>query len=115
MWRPRGGRVTDARLSSRRTSFHFLAGDVIDLFHFTSSSTTHHHAAHHQQPPGITFIYDLSPMQVVVTEEAETLFRFVVYIFAIIGGGFTVFGMIDGLVFHGDRLLREKRGLGKAA
>ena len=34
---------------------------------------------------------------------------------AIIGGGFTVFGMIDGLVYHSDRLLREKVGLGKAA
>ena len=54
-------------------------------------------------------------LQVVITEEAESLFRFVVYIFAIIGGGFTVFGIIDSVVFHGDRLLREKVGVGKLA
>jgi hypothetical protein len=54
-------------------------------------------------------------MQVIIAEESEGLFRFVVYVFAIIGGGFTVFGMIDGLVYHSDRLLREKTGLGKAA
>jgi len=54
-------------------------------------------------------------MQVIIAEESEGLFRFVVYVFAIIGGGFTVFGMIDGLVYHSDRLLREKVGLGKAA
>ena len=53
--------------------------------------------------------------QVIIAEESEGLFRFVVYVFAIIGGGFTVFGMIDGLVYHSDRLLREKVGLGKAA
>lgn len=65
--------------------------------------------------PAVTFTYDLSPMQVIIAEESEGLFRFVVYVFAIIGGGFTVFGMIDGLVYHSDRLLREKVGLGKAA
>jgi hypothetical protein len=65
--------------------------------------------------PAVTFTYDLSPMQVIIAEESEGLFRFVVYVFAIIGGGFTVFGMIDGLVYHSDRLLREKTGLGKAA
>ena len=43
------------------------------------------------------------------------LFRFVVFIFAIIGGGFTVFGLIDSLFFHTERVLREKVGLGKAA
>ena len=89
-----------------------LSGELVDAYHLTSSSSQHEAR---EAPPAITLTYDLSPMQVVVTEEAESLFRFVVYIFAIIGGGFTVFGLIDALFFHGDRLLREKVGLGKAA
>jgi len=102
-----------------RTTFHFLPStigfeNVADMFHFTSSSSTHVQTRPHQAP-SLTFSYDLSPMQVVITEETEGLFRFIVYIFAIIGGGFTVFGMIDSVVFHGDRLLRQKVGLGKAA
>ena len=51
----------------------------------------------------------------IIAEESEGLFRFVVYVFAIIGGGFTVFGLIDSVVYHGDRIFREKVGMGKAA
>ena len=51
----------------------------------------------------------------IIAEESEGLFRFIVYCFAIIGGGFTVFGLIDGVVFHTERMFREKVGLGKAA
>ena len=69
----------------------------------------------HHGSPAITFQYDLSPMQVLVAEESEGTFRFVVYVFAILGGGFTVFGLLDGFIFHGNRLLREKIGLGKVA
>ena len=82
-------------------------------YHFTTSAATH--TTQQGGVPAVTFTYDLSPMQVIIAEESEGLFRFVVYVFAIIGGGFTVFGMIDGLVYHSDRLLREKVGLGKAA
>ncbi|KAL1507913.1 hypothetical protein AB1Y20_007518 [Prymnesium parvum] len=107
-----------------RTTFHFLRGTTyagalqglgtrVDMYHFTSSSSTHQTQPH--SSPAVSITYDLSPMQVVVTEEAESLFRFIVYIFAIIGGGFTVFGIIDNVVFYGDRLLREKAGIGKAA
>lgn len=83
------------------------------MYHFTTSAATH--TTQQGGVPAVTFTYDLSPMQVIIAEESEGLFRFVVYVFAIIGGGFTVFGMIDGLVYHSDRLLREKVGLGKAA
>ena len=95
-----------------RTSFRLLSGSLVGTYHLSSSSSQHEA---HEQPPAVSFTYDLSPMQVVITEEAEGLFRFVVFIFAIIGGGFTVFGLIDSLFFHTERVLREKVGLGKAA
>ena len=80
---------------------------------FTASSSTH--KADAKGPPSVEFTYDLAPMQVVITEESEGLFRFVVFCFAIVGGGFTAFGLLDAILFHGDRLLRQKVGLGKAA
>mmetsp|Transcript_58470 Transcript_58470/g.96498 ORF Transcript_58470/g.96498 Transcript_58470/m.96498 type:complete len:684 (-) Transcript_58470:658-2709(-) len=94
-----------------RTTLRMLAGHVADMYHFTASSSTH---THWEDAPRLTFSYDLAPMQVTITEETEGLFRFVVYIFAIIGGGFTVFGLFDSMLFHGDRLLRAKINIGKA-
>jgi len=96
-----------------RTSFAFLSGRHVDVYHFTASSSTH--KADAKGPPSVEFTYDLAPMQVVITEESEGLFRFVVFCFAIVGGGFTAFGLLDAILFHGDRLLRQKVGLGKAA
>ena len=52
-------------------------------------------------------------LQVMITEETEGLFRFIVYIFAIIGGGFTAFGLFDSVYFYSDRMLRKKIGMGK--
>jgi len=93
-----------------RTTISLLAhSDAIDMYHFTAASST---VTHHGSP-AITFSYDLSPMQILIAEETEGLFRFVVYCFAILGGGFTVFGLVDGVLFHGTRMLREKVGLGK--
>ena len=94
-----------------RTTFRPLKEEPVDMYHFTTSSSSHTT----QQSAAVTFTYDLSPMQVIIAEESEGLFRFIVYCFAIIGGGFTVFGLIDGVVYYGDRMFREKVGLGKAA
>ena len=94
-----------------RTTFRPLKEEPVDMYHFTTSSSSHTT----QQSAAVTFTYDLSPMQVIIAEESEGLFRFIVYCFAIIGGGFTVFGLIDGVVFHTERMFREKVGLGKAA
>lgn len=64
--------------------------------------------------PAAVFSYDISPMQVLVTEERETFAAFLTQICAIIGGVFTVTGLIDGLVYHGSATLRQKLEIGKA-
>ena len=79
-----------------RTSFAFLSGRHVDVYHFTASSSTH--KADAKGPPSVEFTYDLAPMQVVITEESEGLFRFVVFCFAIVGGGFTAFGLLDAIL-----------------
>jgi len=95
-----------------RTTVRLLRGEKTDMISYTASSAT---LAHLHTGPSIAFTYDLSPLHVIIDEETEGLFRFLVYIFAILGGGFTVFGLFDSVLFHGDRLLRQKISVGKVA
>ncbi|MGH0139143.1 UNVERIFIED_CONTAM: hypothetical protein FKN15_068864 [Acipenser sinensis] len=49
--------------------------------------------------PAIWFRYDLSPITVKYTERRQPLYRFITTICAIIGGTFTVAGIIDSCIF----------------
>ena len=74
------------------------------------------HAADPQQRlvPNAVFSYDISPMEVVVREERESFAAFLTQICAIIGGVFTVTGLVDGLVYHGADLVSRKMEIGMA-
>mgnify|MGYP003328867161 CR=1 FL=1 len=65
--------------------------------------------------PSAVFYYDVSPMQVVVREERKTFANFLTQLCAIIGGVFTVTGLLDGAIFHGGNSLRKKMEIGKAS
>ncbi|XP_077464831.1 endoplasmic reticulum-Golgi intermediate compartment protein 1 isoform X2 [Stigmatopora argus] len=49
--------------------------------------------------PAIWFRYDLSPITVKYTERRQPLYRFITSICAIVGGTFTVAGIIDSCIF----------------
>jgi hypothetical protein len=60
---------------------------------------------HHQKPienqrslPGVYFFYDLSPIMVQVKESRRSFFHFLTQLCAIIGGVFTVAGIVDRMV-----------------
>ena len=59
--------------------------------------------------------YDAANSQVVVKEERKTFAGFLTQICAIIGGVFTVTGLIDASFYHGSNALRRKMEIGKAA
>ena len=63
--------------------------------------------------PGVFFMYDLSPIMVKYTEVSKSLAHFLTGVCAIVGGVFTVAGIIDNLVYHGMRSLEKKIELGK--
>lgn len=65
--------------------------------------------------PGVFFLYDLSPMMVQLTEHRHSLTHFLTGICAIVGGVFTVAGMVDGMLYHSTRALKKKIDLGKAS
>jgi len=64
--------------------------------------------------PGLFFMYELSPIMVKFTERRKSLAHFLTGICAIIGGVFTVAGLIDSFIYQSMRSLKQKIDLGKA-
>ena len=69
---------------------------------------------HLSRNAGVFFMYDLSPMMVQLTETRRSLTHFLTGVCAIVGGVFTVAGMVDGMLYHSQRALKKKIELGKA-
>jgi len=66
-----------------------------------------------QELPSAKFTYDLSPMQVVVKESPRSFAHFLTSVCAIVGGVFTVTGLLDSVVYHGGKVVAEKINMGK--
>lgn len=63
--------------------------------------------------PGIFFYYDLSPIKVVKKERRTPFVEFVTSTCAIVGGVFTISGIVDALIYHGQKVVKKKVDLGK--
>ncbi|KAH7331841.1 hypothetical protein KP509_20G052900 [Ceratopteris richardii] len=63
--------------------------------------------------PGVFFFYDLSPIKVNFDQTKTPFLHFLTNICAIIGGVFTVSGIIDAFVYHGNKAIQRKRQLNK--
>ena len=59
--------------------------------------------------PGVFFMYDLSPIMVNVRQSSSSFGHFLTSLFAIVGGVFTVAGIIDSFVYQGLKSLANKR------
>lgn len=79
------------------------------------SVTEHFRSAdgYSQSLPGVFFFYDFSPIKVNFSEENVSLLHFLTNICAIVGGIFTVSGIIDAFVYHGQRAIKKKMEIGK--
>lgn len=62
--------------------------------------------------PGVFFSYELSPLMVKYTEKKKSFGHFATNVCAIIGGVFTVAGLIDTFLYHSVRAI-QKQELGK--
>lgn len=63
--------------------------------------------------PGVFFFYDLSPIKVTFTETHSSFLHFMTNVCAIVGGIFTVAGIVDSFIYHGQKALRKKMEIGK--
>lgn len=66
-----------------------------------------------QSLPGVFFFYDLSPIKVTFTEEHISFLHFLTNVCAIVGGVFTVSGIIDAFIYHGQKAIKKKMEIGK--
>ncbi|VFR00353.1 unnamed protein product [Cuscuta campestris] len=66
-----------------------------------------------QTLPGVFFFYDLSPIKVTFTEQHVSFLHFLTSVCAIVGGVFTVSGIIDSFIYHGQKAIKKKMELGK--
>ncbi|CAF1130789.1 unnamed protein product [Adineta steineri] len=66
------------------------------------------------QLPGTFFTYEISAIMVKFVERQRSLAQFLTSSCAIIGGVFTVSGLIDAFIYRGGCLLKQKLEIGKA-
>jgi thiol-disulfide isomerase/thioredoxin len=92
------------------TAYEVTASRTIDTFQYTVNNN---HYQDGESLPSAVFSYDISPMQVVVSEERKTFAAFLTQICAIIGGLFTVTGLVDGALYHGSATVMKKMEIGK--
>ena len=121
-----GGKFTSEG-SPHHTHEHYLKvvetqvvhKDLKHLEHFTDAHVYRYTSSSHEYKeegniPKIKFTYDLDPMGVLVQDNAMPLYKFLTSVCAIIGGAFTMFGLLDGVFYHSMRSLEKKMQLGKA-
>jgi len=91
----------------------------IDGFSYSTNqfSVTEHYKPLKDQSglPGVFFMYELSPILVKFRESRKSFPHFLTGICAIIGGVFTVSGLIDSFIYQGLRSLKKKVELGKVS
>ena len=57
--------------------------------------------------PNAAFHYDISPVMVVVKEETQSFSSFITNICAVIGGIYTVVGLLDSVLYHTAENLKK--------
>ena len=64
---------------------------------------------------GVFFNFEISPMRVIYRQTSLTVLQFLTSVCAIVGGVFTVAGLVDGFIYNANRTLKRKIQLGKAS
>ncbi|CAI5737965.1 unnamed protein product [Hyaloperonospora brassicae] len=80
-------------------------GSAINVYKYTAHSNEY---VETEDLPSIMFRYDLSPMSVRISEDTVPLYHFLTSMCAIIGGVFTVIGIVDQLIHQTSRALNKK-------
>eukprot|EP00928_Gymnodinium_smaydae_P063182 TRINITY_DN46849_c0_g1_i1.p1 TRINITY_DN46849_c0_g1~~TRINITY_DN46849_c0_g1_i1.p1 ORF type:complete len:348 (+),score=68.75 TRINITY_DN46849_c0_g1_i1:183-1226(+) len=81
----------------------------LHVYQFTANTNT----IHNQQMPSLYIRYDFSPVTVRYREKQESTSHFLVQICAVIGGVFTVAGIVDAFVHKSIVHIAQKAQIGK--
>ncbi|KAF7803706.1 endoplasmic reticulum-Golgi intermediate compartment protein 3-like [Senna tora] len=77
------------------------------------SVTEHFKSSEFGAVPGVFFFYDINPIKVSFKEEHVPFLHFLTNLCAIIGGIFTVAGIVDSSIYYGQRTIKKKMEIGK--
>ncbi|CAG8484356.1 3887_t:CDS:2 [Funneliformis caledonium] len=104
-------------VSQVSTQFHFLNQTTIYTNQYsvtqyerdlTGKDTSGHVHSHQGGLPGVFFNYDISPMLIINREERKSFTHFLTGVCAIIGGIFTVAGILDGFIYNAEKTFKKK-------
>merc|ERR1711959_187643 len=100
------------------TTFKYLNGVDFPAYEFSVSSNSFTHgkdtveadpSEHERALPSVAFRYDLSPLQIFITETRMGIGQYVVILCAIIGGVYTIAGILDGVLLTGTQVVKKIR------
>eukprot|EP00002_Diphylleia_rotans_P005152 TRINITY_DN1426_c0_g1_i1.p1 TRINITY_DN1426_c0_g1~~TRINITY_DN1426_c0_g1_i1.p1 ORF type:complete len:373 (+),score=80.16 TRINITY_DN1426_c0_g1_i1:46-1164(+) len=80
------------------TEYINLSGEVIHTNQYSVTDNVRTSSITNHELPGVFVVYDLSPIKVRITESRRSFGHFLANVCAIIGGVFTVSGIIDSLL-----------------
>jgi len=97
------------------TEFRYLNGKRLYTNQYSVTEHERNIATRHGQDglPGVFFNLDISPMMVIYQETRPSFTSFITGVCAIVGGIFTVAGIIDSVLYRAERQLRKKMEMGK--
>jgi len=92
------------------TQYRYATGSSVESCQY--SVTDQFKSAHDPSKgfvlPGVFFIYDISPIMVKFTEKRPSRSYFLTSLCAIVGGVFTVAGIVDGILYQGGALFSKR-------
>lgn len=88
------------------TIYQDLTGKELAAYQYTYAYRGY--PTYGQMTPAIWFKYDLNPITVKYTEKRPPFYTFLTTICAIVGGTFTVAGILDALTFSAGELIKKK-------
>jgi len=91
------------------TTYASMSGEERHVYQFTANSNR----IGNQQMPSLYIRYDFSPVSVRYAETKEAFSHFLVQVCAVIGGIFTVAGLVDSALHQGIMHLAKKAQIGK--
>jgi hypothetical protein len=87
------------------TTYEAVDGSLYSVHQFTANTNDLHDSS-----TALYFRYELSPVTIRYTQSLSSLFHFIVQICAIVGGIFTVVGIVDSMIHAGmQRLLKGNK------
>ncbi|XP_038975107.1 protein disulfide isomerase-like 5-4 [Phoenix dactylifera] len=92
--------LVKTEIASRKSSREFK---LLEEYEYTAHSSL----VHSLHIPAAKFHFEPSPMQVLVTEVPKSFSHFITNVCAIIGGIFTVSGILDSILHNTIRLMRK--------